>query len=812
MSSKISSKKNIAWQLVPLHVSAVVVFALAVLFLVPHYIEEKAKENAITAALQMAQQFKILRAYYTDRVVSKVLDNNSSLTISHEHMSQSNAIPLPASLIHDMSALINDKNKDIQIKFYSPFPFKNRQGRVMDAYGEAAWAALKSNPEAQYIQHKKMNGRSIVQVAVSDTMIRQVCIDCHNSHPLSPKTDWKLGELRGVLEISSDITSLTKSGQKTGQFLALGLIIFFGVIFTVTFRKTFSEIQYWNQELTASEHELATRVFDTMSQSVIVTDKHNRIVSINSAATKITGYTIEEIQGKDPKVFSSGRHNREFYAAMWKSLTTTGHWEGEIWDRRKDGEVYLKWMNINVIYDRQGNLNLYVAISSDITERKKTEELIWKQANFDALTELANRTLFQKRLQQELDQCNRSNCTLAVIYLDLDGFKDINDSLGHAAGDKLLVEVSQRLRERARKTDIVARLGGDEFTLLVTDFQQPEQIGSLAEQILEILSDPIIIQGREIHIGASIGIALYPGDGTSLEELTKHADVAMYQAKLGGKNQFQFFQHEMNAKAVHRLSLIHDLHKAVDNNSFQLYYQPKIRLADHKVIGMEALIRWPTADGQMVSPAEFIPCAEETGLIIPIGDWVLAEACRQTAQWNQQFGAQLRVAVNLSARQFRIQNIADKILLTLNAQSLPAHLLELEITESILMNDVEEAIQVMAVLRNHGISIAIDDFGTGYSSLNYLKRFPISTLKIDQSFIRDLTEGSEDAAIVRSIISLAESLDLEVVAEGVETVEQLRFLNQQQCHAAQGYHLAKPMPPEKFEAFLHVRSEDLINT
>jgi len=805
-----SSKKNLAWQLVPMHILAVVIFALAVLFLVPHYIEEKAKENGIASALQMAQQFKILRAYYTDRVVSKILNSNSALTISHKHISQPNAIPLPASLIHDMSALVNDNNENIQIKFYSPFPFKNRQGRILDAFGNAAWTALKSNPESQYIQHKKIDNRSIVRVAVGDTMIRQVCVDCHNSHPLSPKSDWKLGELRGILEISSDITSWTKSGQKTGQFLAFGLIIFFGVIFALTFRRTFSEVQYWTQELAANEHELATRVFDTMSQGVIVTDKDNRIISINSAATKITGYKIEEIQGKDPKVFASGRHDREFYATMWKSLTTTGHWDGEIWDRRKDGEVYLKWMNINAIYDQQGNINLYVAISSDITERKKTEELIWKQANFDALTGLANRTLFQRRLQQELDHCNRSDSILAVIYLDLDGFKDINDSLGHAAGDKLLVEVAQRLQERARKTDVVARLGGDEFTLLVTDFQQPEQIGSLAEQILEVLSDPIIIQGREIYIGASIGIALYPGDGISLEELTKHADVAMYQAKASGKNQFQFFQHEMNAKAVHRLSLIHELHKAVDDSVFQLYYQPKIRLTDHKIIGMEALIRWPKADGQIITPDEFIPCAEETGLIIPMGNWVLAEACRQTKEWNQRFNTQLHIAVNLSARQFRIHNIADKILHTLNVQSLPAHLLELEITESILMDDVEEAIQVMAVLRDYGISIAIDDFGTGYSSLNYLKRFPISTLKIDKSFIHDLTGDSEDAAIVRSIISLAESLNLEVVAEGVETVEQLQFLSRQQCHTGQGYYIAKPMPPDKFEEFLHSKSGDLI--
>jgi EAL domain-containing protein (putative c-di-GMP-specific phosphodiesterase class I) len=357
---------------------------------------------------------------------------------------------------------------------------------------------------------------------------------------------------------------------------------------------------------------------------------------------------------------------------------------------------------------------------------------------------------------------------------------------------------------------VVARLGGDEFSLLTPGFLQPEQVGSIAQQILEALAKPITILGREIHISASIGIAIYPDDGQSLEELSKHADIAMYQAKKNGKNQFQYFSHEMKTKALHRLSLIHDLHIALDEFSFQIHYQPKIRLVDNKIIGMEALIRWTKPNGEIIAPTDFIPCAEETGMIIPIGDWVLTEACHQTKVWNRQFNAQLHIAVNLSARQFHRHNITDRVLTILEAHTLSPRLLELEITESILMNDVEEAIQVMAALRSHGISIAIDDFGTGFSSLSYLKRFPINTLKIDKSFIRDLTEESKDAAIIRSIITLAESLNLEVVAEGVETVEQLTFLSQQQCNIAQGYHLAKPMPSDEFERFLCSNSDRLI--
>ncbi|GAB6043944.1 sensor domain-containing protein [Endothiovibrio diazotrophicus] len=548
--------------------------------------------------------------------------------------------------------------------------------------------------------------------------------------------------------------------------------------------------------------ELAARVFETMDQAVVVTDADNRIVSINPATSRITGYLPEEVIGQDPKIFASGRHGADFYRELWESLLRTDHWEGEIWDRRKDGGVYLKWLTINAIRNPRGEVVHYVSVFSDITERKRTEELIWRQANFDSLTGLANRIHFHNQLHQQLEQCRRSAKSLALMYLDLDGFKDVNDTLGHAAGDQLLVEVARRLEERARRSDTVARLGGDEFTLLIGDFEQPARVGSLAEQILEVLHQPFHIAERQIHIGASIGIALYPEDGATVEEISKHADLAMYQSKGSGRNTFRFFRPEMNASANHRLALIHDLHRAVRENAFELHYQPKFRIADGRMIGMEALIRWPREGEAPISPAHFIPCAEETGLILPIGKWVLTEACRRTAGWNRRFGADLRVAVNLSARQLRDARIVDEIMTILGETGVAPGQLELEITESMLMADVEQAIAVMKALRGHGISIAIDDFGTGYSSLNYLKRFPITTLKIDQSFIRELTEDSDDAAIVRAVIALGQSLELDVVAEGVESAGQLDFLLRHHCHAAQGYHLARPLPAERFEALL----------
>ena len=548
-----------------------------------------------------------------------------------------------------------------------------------------------------------------------------------------------------------------------------------------------------------SHLKLASLVIDTMDQAIVITDSSNKIISINPATARISGYSTEEVIGKNPRIFSSGRHDRAFYEALWASLKTNGHWEGEIWDRRKDGTVYVKWMSINAIANSFGDVSQYLSVSSDITDRKKTEELIWEQANHDSLTGLTNRSYYNNRLNEELNHCKRSGSSLALLFIDLDGFKGINDTLGHEVGDKLLVELADRLKSRVRNTDVVSRLGGDEFTLLITDSQHPEQIGSVAELVLKAFNDPVRIDGHEIRIGASIGIAIYPADGVTADSLTRHADTAMYQAKEGGRNTFKFFSPEMDDTSLTRLNLIHELHEALVTPPFQLYYQPKFRLPGRELIGMEALIRWPKGNRELRMPLDFIPAAEETGLIIPIGKWVLAEACRQTSDWNRRFTTELKVAVNFSSRQLLAPDIVNEILGTLEKEGLAAHSLEIEITESSLMLDTEQAIHTMKHLTEQGLSIALDNFGNGYSSFNCLKRFPISTLKIDRSFVRTLAQNSKDAAFVQAIISMGESLELEIVAEGVETEVQLDFLLQHQCGLAQGYLLGKPMPATEFE-------------
>ncbi len=559
-------------------------------------------------------------------------------------------------------------------------------------------------------------------------------------------------------------------------------------------------LELYNRDV--KRFRLARQIVDHTSEAVVVTDAEAKIVDINNAYANATGYERQELIGSNPRINKSGRHDRTFYKEMWEQLRTAGHWSGEIWDRRKNGEVFPKWLRINAVRDESGNITQYVGIFSDITEKKAAEERLQTLAFYDPLTSLPNRAFFKDRLERVTAAMQRAGKQAALMFVDLDGFKDVNDSLGHAAGDMLLVEVARRLQGRIRRSDIVARLGGDEFAVLLVDFGRPEQIGSLAEEILDVIKNPIQIENTEVRVGASIGIAVFPDDAQNVDELTRHADIAMYQAKDAGKHNYKFFLPEMQHRAVDRLNLIRDLHRAIEEHAFELYYQPRFRLSDRRLVGMEALIRWRQPDGRMVSPAEFIPLAEETGLIIAIGDWVTAEALRQTERWNRQFGTHLRVAVNVSMRQFFNKDFVDNLLRIIEAQEFPAHMLELEITEGLLIRDTVAAISIMNQLRYHGISIAIDDFGTGYSSLAYLKRFPINTLKIDQSFVRELTSDSQDAAIVRAIISLSETLALKVVAEGVETQEQLEFLQHHRCHEAQGYLLGRPVSANDFAALV----------
>jgi len=550
----------------------------------------------------------------------------------------------------------------------------------------------------------------------------------------------------------------------------------------------------------------AAAVFETTREGVIITDAERRIQRVNRAFCEITGYSSLEILGETPTLLQSGRHSEEFYETMWINIEQTGHWQGEIWNRRKCGEIYPELLSISSVKNQRGEITNYVGVFADITKLKASEKELEFLAHHDPLTKLPNRMLFMSRLQHAIDSAIRkqaSTCSLAILMLDLDRFKDVNDSFGHVAGDELLQLVAERLQSRLRATDTICRQGGDEFVILLEDLNHAEDAARIAESIIKVLNGAWqLSSGHEVRVGVSIGIALFPEHGSAGAELVQHADTALYQAKGDGRNCFKYFSEELTLAARERFKIEFLLRRAIENGELVVFYQPQFHVTDDKLIGAEALVRWQTADGQLIPPTQFIPIAEETGLIALIGQWVLEETCRQGKLWRDQGFPPLRLAVNLSSKQFLHNDISDTVAKTLEKTGFPANCLELELTESALMKREKEGIDILNRLHALGVNLAIDDFGTGYSSLAYLKSFPLDVLKIDKSFIDDIPIQSDDMAITATIIAMAKHLRMRVIAEGVETSEQMIFLKEHECDFYQGYYRSKPIPACEFERFI----------
>ena len=543
-------------------------------------------------------------------------------------------------------------------------------------------------------------------------------------------------------------------------------------------------------------------IMEQTADIVIVTNTAGIIEYVNPSFEKITGYTYNEAVGNSPGLISSGQHKPEFYNHMWQTITSGESYSNIFINRRKDGSLFYEEKTITPIKDRTGTITHYVATGKDISERIRVHEHLQHMAHHDALTDLPNRNLFLDRLQQSLNRARWHDRLVAVMFMDLDRFKIINDTLGHNVGDQLLLQLSRRLDKTVRDGDTIARFGGDEFAILLDDIDSDSHISSLAQKLLDTLTEPFKINKQDLYVTASIGVSIFPNDGEDSETLLRNADVAMYRAKDLGKNNYQFYSDDLSARIFERLTLENHLRHALERNEFALYYQPQIDARTQKISGVEALLRWEHPDLGLVMPNNIVPLLEETGLIEKVGHWVLETACQQSRVWHDAGWSYLHMSVNISSRQFNNTDFISSLHDIINQTEINPEFLELELTESMLMRNASTTVNALHSLGGLGVRFAIDDFGTGYSSLTYLRRFPIDTIKIDSSFIHDVTDNPDDAAIASAIIVMAQSLSLNVIAEGVENQGQLDFLTARDCYYVQGNFFSRPLPAEELTRLL----------
>lgn len=622
----------------------------------------------------------------------------------------------------------------------------------------------------------------------------QYCTRCH--------PDWQPDRINSYYKLTLNRKAAADI-NKLSNFFSLG-VIFAGFIFLGFIYLLFDVVE---RRRSQEQLLLSASVFDNTVEGIAITDHRNRIQKVNAAFTDITQFTAEEAIGKSIHILNPDGPDKKIQAKLRKGLTEEGLWCGEVWNRRKSGEIFPVWLSVTAITNMHGKITHFVSLFHDITELKQNRDQLEHQAYHDALTGLPNRQLFHDRVEMTIAHAHRHQEKFAVIFIDMDNFKNINDCYGHHIGDLFLKEVASRLKKCCRDVDTVARLGGDEFTVILPDIRGTELATSVARRIITALEKPFIMGESKIYSGASLGITLYPQDGISTETLLKNADMAMYKAKQQGKGTYVFYTEGITSAVMYRINLENGLRNAMQKKQFLLHYQPVVEVDSGRITGCEALIRWQPEAGKIIPPNDFIPLAEEIDLISPLGDWVIDVACRQIAEWRQSGFSDLSVAVNLSSTKFQEVQLPDKINTVLKKYDLPSSVLKIELTETTVMEDVAAVKDNMEKLHRMGIGIALDDFGTGYSSLSYLKQFPLETIKIDRAFVLDLVDNLPDQAVARSIISLCHDLGMQVVAEGIETEQQLDFFRRNKCEKYQGYLFSKPITGTEFTALLHNQAQ-----
>ncbi len=663
-----------------------------------------------------------------------------------------------------------------------------------DEWERRALAVVKTTLQ-DYSELTTLDGEPVLR-RMQPMIMEEGCLKCH------AWTGIKVGELRGATDVAIPLAPYHKLRDDARRLLLLTHtgIWTAGIIFLVIF--TFRRIAVLSEKHRQDEVlRKLNRAVDNSASGILITDTSGTIEYVNDRMCEISGYNRDQLIGQNPRILKSGETDPSIYQSMWETLNAGNDWRGELKNRTCSGEVIWCMESISAIQDEDGRVSNYVAVVENVNERKFAESTIERLAFYDPLTDLPNRRLLQQRLHAGMARSLRNDQRMALLYLDLDRFKLINDTMGHSAGDVVLKEAASRLKSVLRESDLLARLGGDEFAILIEDIVSADQIGHLANRLIAAISEPITVLNKAIYVTISIGISVFPDDATDIDSLASNADAAMYTAKQSGRNAYRFFEDKINTAAIERLSIENGLRQALQGNQLFVEFQPKTLLADGHVYGMEALVRWNHPERGRIGPDQFIPIAEEINQIAPIGEWVLRCACTWTQRWLQA-GHQLVVSVNVSPVQFGDRTFPSTVAAVLQETGLPPAALELEITESALMDDPQQTTDMLLALRALGVSLSVDDFGTGYSSLAHLKRFPVSTLKIDREFVRDILIDSNDRAIASAVIALARSMNMKTVAEGVETIEQRDLLIALGCDCMQGYLVSRPISPESFGQML----------
>lgn len=605
--------------------------------------------------------------------------------------------------------------------------------------------------------------------------------------------------IEAIIKTGSDSFE-TKHRRKNGEIYDVEITTTFLTIYGGRFFVFIRDVT--ERKKNESNLQLSAKVFSTMTDGVVITDAIQKIINANNAFCKNTGYSLDELLGQKPSILSSGWHDNKFYNEMWKQINKTGKWQGEIIDRRKNGELYTAETSIVSIKNKEDIITHYIAVSSDITVKKEQEKVINNLAYYDGLTKLPNRVFFEERLNHKIAVAKRKNSNIALLFIDLDNFKIINDNFGHLIGDRFLENAAKRLKNAIREEDIVGRFGGDEFTILIEDFTDASSLGIVASKIVDIFNQPFKFNSHEFFSGASIGISVYPENGKTYHELMKAADTAMYHVKSSGKSGYEFYSKSMGEIVSERMILNTNLRNALANNEFHLVYQPKIDTSLNKVYGMEALLRWNNSDLGFISPEKFIPVLEENGHIYEVGLWIIKQALSDTKKFHDAGFSDLSVSINISYIQIDNEDFLDDLEAIIEGIGIPRKNIELEITETQVMNNIEGVLNKLTEITKHGIKISIDDFGTGYSSLSYLKKLPVDTIKIDKSFVLDIDKNEDDRSIVQAIIALSKSLNKSVIAEGSEIQTHIDILRELGCTKVQGYFYSKPLLYEQFISYM----------